>query len=91
MKIEHVLALAAAMGAGYLIAKRYGGGKLGVTAQAVAQPQVVTRIVEPLVIVDDTPAYYPYPYPAFYGGGWGRGGGRHGGHHHRGGRRGGRR
>jgi hypothetical protein len=91
MKLEHLLLLAGAVGAGYLYAKRKA-----VTTASLAAPSTmateVTPIARTVVVVPEEGAEYfgyPYPYPVYggpWGGGWGRGrgGGRrhHGGHGH---------
>ncbi len=95
MKLENLLLLAGAIGAGYWLAKKRASpvNKTAAAAQAVTAPmRAVTAIPEEdaelfagPVIIESYPAYYgygyPYPWYGGYGGGWG--GRRH--HHHHGG------
>lgn len=88
MKLEDLLLLGAAVGAGYWLAKRHAEKTAAVASSVIAAPpvtqSVLARVVDPVVIVDDDPYPYGYAYPV-YGGGWGWGGGRRGGGGHHGG------
>ena len=96
MKIETMVLVGAAVGIGFLIARRKQAAVATIPPAAVPPQQQARALPEEnaeVIFVQPAVEYVPYPawgWGPGWGGGWGRGGGRH--HHHRGGgRRGGRR
>lgn len=93
MKTETLLLIGAAIGVGFLIAKKRGAtaaAKIPGTAPRIAARAIPEENAE-IVFVQPDVEYVPVwgsPWGS-YGGGWGRrgggghhGGGHHGGHHH---------